>query len=199
MLSVARALDISTGNLTFHFPTKEHLLAELVDMLCAFNWEQMQKEADDGVSSVLALCLKLTAMAGACTDDQVIKDFFLSSYASPLCLEVIRKHDAQRAKEIFKNDLADWTDEQFAEAEILVSGIEYATLMTVGDPVSFETRLTGALHAILGIYRIPEQTRNIKIQKVFSMDYRNIGKQTIVRFREYVENSTDHALRDMLK
>ena len=29
-------LNISTGNLTFYFPTKEHLLAVLVEMLCDF-------------------------------------------------------------------------------------------------------------------------------------------------------------------
>ena len=32
--AVAKALGMSQGNLTFHFPTKEHLLAILVDMLC---------------------------------------------------------------------------------------------------------------------------------------------------------------------
>lgn len=37
-------------------------------------------------------------------------------------LDIIRKNDAERSKEVFK----DWTDENFAEAEVLVSGIEYA-------------------------------------------------------------------------
>ena len=32
--AVAKALDMSQGNLTFHYPTKEHLLAILVDKLC---------------------------------------------------------------------------------------------------------------------------------------------------------------------
>ena len=34
--SIAKELEMSTGNLTFHYPTKEHLLAELVDLLCKF-------------------------------------------------------------------------------------------------------------------------------------------------------------------
>ena len=63
--SIAKELHMSTGNLTFHYPTKDHLLAELVDMLCKFQWKQIEKEADDGISSVLAICLELTAMAGA--------------------------------------------------------------------------------------------------------------------------------------
>ena len=163
--AVAKALDMSQGNLTFHYPTKEHLLAILVDKLCDFQWKRMEQEANDGISSVLAICLELTAMASACESDETIKDFFLSAYSSPLSLDIIRKNDAKRAKEVFGSYRPDWTDEQFAEAEILVSGIEYATLMTAGDPVPLETRIAGALNNILGIYGVPEETRQIKLQK----------------------------------
>ena len=31
---IAKMLHISTGNLTFWFPTKEHILAELIEELC---------------------------------------------------------------------------------------------------------------------------------------------------------------------
>ena len=39
MWIVAKALNMSPGNLTFHYPTKEHLLAVLTDMLCHFQWK----------------------------------------------------------------------------------------------------------------------------------------------------------------
>lgn len=197
--SIAKELGMSTGNLTFHYPTKEHMLAELTNILCAFHWKQMEIEANDGISSILAMCLELTAMTGACEDDPVIKDFFLSAYASPLCLATIRKKDAARAKEIFKDYRPDWTDEQFASAEMLVSGIEYATLMEAGDPVSFELRVSSAIHNILGIYGIPEDVRNAKLKKVFAMDYRNIGKKTITDFKKYVEKSNAQAFHNLLK
>ncbi len=197
--SIAKALEISTGNLTFHYPTKEHMLAELVDMLCSFHWKRMEREAGDGISSILAMCLELTAMTGACEDDPVIKDFLLSAYSSSLCLGVIRKNDTQRAKEVFKDYRPDWTDEQFASAEALVSGIEYATLMDVGDPISFELRISSAIHSILSIYGIPEDVRKAKIEKVFAMDYRNIGKQVIVDFKKFVDKSNEQALEERYK
>ena len=54
--AVAKALGMSQGNLTFHFPTKEHLLAILVDMLCDFQWKRMEQEANEGYSSIMAIC-----------------------------------------------------------------------------------------------------------------------------------------------
>ena len=197
--AIGKELGMSSGNLTFYFPTKEHLLAELVALLCRFQWKRMEEEADEGISSVLAICLELTSMASACEDDPVVKDFFLSAYSSPMCLEIIRRNDTERAKEVFASYCPDWTDEQFAEAEILCSGIEYATLMTAGDPVTLETRISGALNNILGIFGIPEETRQTKIQKVFARDYRNLGKRVLDEFKEYVEQANEQAFLDLLK
>ena len=196
---ISKALQMSPGNLTYHYPTKEHLLAELVDLLCGFQWKLMEKEANEGFSSIMALCLELASMASACEQDAVIKDFLISSYTSPMCLGIIRKNDAARNMKVFAAYRPEWTKEQFAEAEILCSGIEYATLMTAGDPVTLETRVSGALNNILGIYGIPEETRNVKLKKVFAMDYRNIGKQAIAEFKEFVSSANEQALHQLLK
>lgn len=61
------------------------------------------------------------------------------------------KPQSNFSKIVFGEYRPDWTDAQFAEAEMLVSGIEYATLMTAGDPVSLEARITSALNNILTI------------------------------------------------
>ena len=196
--AIAKNLGMSQGNLTFHYPTKEHLLAELVDILCDFNWKKMEREADEGISSIMAICLELTAMAAACEDDAIIRDFFISAYTSPLALAEIRKNDKERAKQVFRDYRPDWTDEQFGEAELLVSGIEYATLMTAGSNVALETRIAGALNIILGIYGIPEEIRTLKTKKVFAMDYRSIGKKAIADFKTHVEKTNKQAFRDML-
>lgn len=197
--SICNELDMSPGNVTFYFPTKEHLLAELVDMLCNFQWKLMENESNNGLSSVMAVCLELTAMATMCEDDEIAKDFYLSSYSSPVCLDIIRRNDAERAKEVFGEFKPDWTDEQFAEAEILVSGIEYATLATAGDPICLETRISGALNNILLIFGLPEELRKQKIQKVFALDYRSIGSRVLSEFKKYVDKANEQALRDLLK
>lgn len=196
--SMAKALNMSTGNMTFHFPTKEHMLAELVDMLCKYQWKLMEEEAKDGYSSIMAICLELLTIASACEQDEIAKEFFLASYTSPLCVEHIRKNDKERAKDAFKEYCPGWADEQFEEAETLVSGIEYATLMTTSNSASLELRISGALNAILRIYNVPEDVRKQKIAKVISMDYRALGLQVLERFRTYVDSETEKALYSLL-
>ncbi len=196
--AICNELGMSPGNLTFHFPTKDHLLAALVNTLCAFQWKMIEDEANDGYSSVMAICLELTAMAVMCEEDEIAKDFYISAYTSPICLEIIRKNDAARAKDVFRDYCPDWSNEQFDEAEILVSGVEYATLMTAGDPVSLETRIAGAMKVILGIFNVPAEIRNSKVARVMALDYRQIGRRVLTDFRQYVEESNEHALLDLL-
>lgn len=196
---IAKELGISTGNLTYHYPTKEHLLAALVDKLCEFQWKFMMDEADDGISSLLAVCLEMMSMASACEEDEIAKDFFISAYQSPVCLEIIQKNDTIRAKEVFAEYCPDWTDEQFKEAEILVSGIEYATLNAIDKSVTLETRIAGALNAIMTIFNVPEKIRMIKIEKVQAIDYRAVGKRIFKEFKEYVEMTNEQAFEDLIK
>lgn len=197
--AISKALDMSPGNVTFYYPTKEHLLAELVDLLCSFQWKRMEEEANEGISSIMAICLELTSMASVSEDDPVIRDFFLSAYTSPICLDLIRRNDMERAQKVFCAYRPEWTAEQFAEAEILCSGIEYATLMEAGEPVPLEKRISGALNAILQLYGVPEEVRREKIRKVFTMNYKTLGKQVLQEFREYVEQVNEQALLDLLK
>lgn len=196
---IADELDISIGNLTYYFPTKEHLLAVLVDMLCDYQWKRMEEEADDGLSSIMAICLELTAMAAACEADEAARDFYISSYSSPMCLEIIRRNDAARARDVFREYCPGWTEEQFAEAEALVSGVEFATLMTAGNPASLETRIAGALNTILQIYQIPAETRKMKIHQVLAMDYRTIAARVLKEFRQFVADTNEQALEDLYK
>ena len=188
---VSTELGISKGLFTFHFHSKEDVLAELTNLLCEFQRKMIEYEAGEGISSLLSICLELMSMAAACEESEVAKDFFVSTYQSPKCLEIIHNNDTARAKEVFAEFCPDWSDEQFREAEILVAGIEYATLNAIDRTVSLETRISGALNAIMMIYNVPEDIRKIKINKVLAFDYRSIGKRIFKEFRGYVEKANE--------
>ena len=51
---LSKTLQLSPGNITFYFPTKEHLLAVLVDEMVDFQNIMMEEATQEGKSSLLA-------------------------------------------------------------------------------------------------------------------------------------------------
>lgn len=187
---VCDELGISKGNFTFYFPAKEDVLAELVDQLCEFQLKLIDYEAAEGLDSIMSVCIELMTVAAACDENEVARDFFVSAFRSPACLERLRYNHVERAKIIFAEQCKDWTDSQFVEAEILVQGIDYATIISDIANLPLETRISGALNQILSIYNVSEEIRKEKIEQVLSMDCRALGKRVLTEFKSYVEKFT---------
>lgn len=190
-MQICKTMDISPGTLTYHYAAKEDLLAVLIQMLADFQWKTVQNMVNDGETTITALCFELTAMAVMCEEDDIARDLYISAYTSPKSLEIIRSGDAKRAKKVFAEFCSDWTDEMYAEAELLVSGIEYATLYTTETSPPLEARIAGAMNQILSIYNVPKERRKMKIDKALKMDYRKFGSQVLSDFKQYVWNMTD--------
>ena len=196
---VARELDLSTGNITFYFPSKDHLLAVLVEEMFDFQTWLMEYEAKEGASSLLSYCLELTSIAAACEDDDVTKDFFSSAYSSSMILDLIRENDTEKTKKIFGSFRPEWTDEDWRATENIVSGIEYATIMTCEDDTPLAKQIEKALDSILMLYGVPEELRRQKIEKVLAMDYRGIGKRILKGFKEYIDKVNEENLKNANK
>ena len=196
--AIADELQISTGNITYYFPTKEHLLAVIVEMLCDFQWKLFEMEADRGIETIESICLEFMTVASACQENSIAKDFFTSAFQSEMCRNYLRKNHINRAKRILEPYCSDWTDEQFVLAELMVMGIQYSTITASDDIIPLKTRISGALHLILRIYNVDEETRNAEIEKVLNMDCRKIGQRVLKEFVNYVEETNEHILEDML-
>ena len=197
--AVCRGADIGTGNLTFYFPTKEHILDVLVTMMCDHQWKMIEEATDEGKSSLLSYCLELTTMVAVSEINPQMKDFFVSAYSHPMTLENIRANDVEKMRQVFGQFCPDWTEEQFVEAEAIVSGIEYSTLMTTNHSASLPIRLEGALNTIMKVFNVPEELRKMKVQKVLAMDYRAMAHRVLEDFRSYVSEVNEKAISNLLQ
>ncbi len=194
---ITKELNISPGNLTYHFPTKEHLLAELTTKLCDYHHIVMEAEIDEGRTSLLAYLLELTSMMAICEENEIVKDLYTSIYKHPMTLKLIRQSDTEKIKSIFAEYCPGWTDEDFTLTENAVSGIEYASLMLENaEDVPLDKRIVKTLNVVMKAYNVPENVRELKIQKVLGLDYRRIGRQFIAGFTEYVETANQRALEE---
>lgn len=192
---IARELGISLGNLTFHFPTKEHLLAELIEFLCEYHILVMEQEIEEGRTTLLAYLLELASMMAICEENKIAKDLYLSAYTHSLSLVLFRKFDTLKAKSIFSEYCPDWSEQDFAVAENIVSGIEYASLcIENAEDIPLEQRMISTLNTIMELYHVPPKQRMLEIEKICNINYRRIGRRFIEGFTKYVSEECKKAL-----
>jgi len=195
---IAAELGISPGNLTYHFPTKEHLLLVIVHMLCQFQWKLLGIEAEKGIDSVGSVCLEMMTVAAACQEDEIARDFFTAAFQSKMCRDYLRNDHINRAKRIFADHCSDWTDEDFVQAELLIMGIQYITITADDSILPLKTRIGGALEYILNIYGIDKETRQAEIERVLRLDCREIGRNVLAGFIKYINETNEQAFSEML-
>ena len=196
LTKLGKLLDLSTGNITFYFKSKEHLLAVLVRELIDFQNLLLEQAADEGKSSLLAYCLELTTMAAVCEEDEAARSFFSASYSSEITLALIRENDTAKTKAVFAPFRPDWTDAQWAATENIVSGIEYATIMTREADTPLPMQIERTLNSIMLLYGVPSELRKAKIEKVLAMDYRSLGHRILREFKEYINQVNEHNLEE---
>lgn len=184
---VCEILNISPGNLTFHYPQREHVLTEFVKELCDFQWRMIDILEQEDKSPLLALCIEFATMAAAAEENAAIRDIYISAYTYPMPLAIIRENDTKKTQQIFKEFNPDWTEEQFRVMENLYSAIEYGMFSSAGqDGISLDMRVACGLDAALRLYNVPENLRNQKIEKIIAMDYRSFGKRILSDFKDYI-------------
>jgi cellulose synthase/poly-beta-1,6-N-acetylglucosamine synthase-like glycosyltransferase len=113
-------------------------------------------------------------------------------------LNIIRINDQKKAQKLFAPYCNGWTEQNFATAETLVSGIEYATLMNTPASPALPVRLAGALSGIMKIYNVPQEQIDECIRKVLQLDYQSIGRRVLNDFKAYVHSVSEEQLKQYL-
>lgn len=180
-------LGISPGNLTFHYPQREHVLTEFVKELCDFQWRMIDVLEHEDKSPLLALCIEFATNAAIAEESNAMRDIYIASYTHPMPLAVIRENDTKKTQQIFAEFNPDWTEEQYMVMENLYSAIEYGMFSSAGqEGISLDMRVACGLDAAMRLYNVPEALRNQKIEKIIAMDYRRFGKKILSDFKDYI-------------
>lgn len=184
---ICNILGISPGNLTFHYPQREHVLTKFVKELCDFQWRMIDVLEHEDKSPLLALCIEFATNAAIAEESDAMRDIYIASYTHPMPLAVIRENDTKKTQQIFAEFNPDWTEEQYMVMENLYSAIEYGMFSSAGqEGISLDMRVACGLDAAMRLYNVPESLRNQKIQKIIAMDYRSFGNKILSDFKDYI-------------
>lgn len=195
--TIAKELGISPGNLTYYFPTKEHLLLGITERMGDFKWSKYQEEAGQGIESISSICLDFMNVVSGCQESPRAKDLYTAIYSSEMCRNYILKNRIARTKRILSEQCSGWTEKQFVFVELMVAGIYLSTITANDDMLPLEIRMPEALYLILDIYHFDEATRMKEVEKVLQLDYRQIGKKVHQEFIDYVEDINDKILEEI--
>lgn len=194
---ISKEVGISKGNCAFHFPSKEHLLTELIKYLFDFQWNMLNHEEKEENTELIAYLLEITAMAASCYESTDARDLYVSAYVSPMSLSLIREGDTAKVRGIFEKYCPDWSDSDFIVAENMVSGIEYSIFTTDRtQEIPFEQKLERCLDTIMRIYFVPENVRGEILHRIEELNYFELGHRMLEEFKQYVENMNQRAMEE---
>lgn len=196
---IAKKMNMSTGNITHYFPSKEHLLCTVVEMLCEFQWRMFENSTEKGFGSIGSICMEMMTVATGCEQSEVARDFFSAVFESEMCRNYLRCNHVERAKTIFAKECEGWKDRDFQQAELMVMGLQYSTLAASNADVPLKNKISAALDQVLYIYQVDEETRKREIDRVMDLDYRGISKRVVEAFIAFVNRTNNEALEEIEK
>ena len=189
---ISDTVGISTGNLTFHFPTKEHLLLELVKEFCSYQLDEVIRSIKHGDCRLRTYAAEIVMQTMICEKSESLRDFCVSAFTTPMTLAEIRSWDSKKSQLLFRSYNPDWAEQDFILAENAASGLEMGALMTECDEVvTLEDKLRTTLDSLMRLYNVPEPERLAVIDEVLKTDYDGLSQQLLDRLKEHKPDMHD--------
>ncbi len=193
---ISEILEISKGNITFYFPTKEHLLLEFAKEVVRFHTQSIDEVQEGGYGNLLAYCWEIVAQIAVCENDEKMKDLYLALYSHPQTLSLIKDWTAEKNYKLLHEYVPDWTVEGFRIVENVACCIERSALTEAcTETYTFETKVRLTLGSLLRLYDIDPKEREKVIDQITKMDYKQVGQTLQKEFVKYVEETNQIELR----
>lgn len=196
--AISNELNISTGNLTFYYPTKEHILLELTKDITEFHTKcinKVSKEHDD----LFSYCWEISSQIMLCEENEQAKDLYLAIYSYPMTLYYVKDWTAEKNKKILGERLSDWTLERFRRVENVTCCIERSALTEpCTENYTIEDKIRLILTCLLKIYDISFEEREKVINEILKTDYHKMGHDLLKQLTKYVEKQNKQALNEAI-
>ncbi len=197
--AISNELNISTGNLTFYYPTKEHILLELTKEITQFHTKSIDKIFKKEKNDLYSYCWEVTAQIVLCEENEQAKDIYLAIYSHPLTLQYVKDWTAGKNQKILGERLSDWTYERFRRVENVTCCIERSALTEpCTESYTIEEKIRLILTCLLKIYDIGYEEREKAIKEILETDYRKMGHDLLKQLTKYVENQNKQALNEAI-
>lgn len=176
---IVERADCSPGQFSNFFRTKENLLLELVETVMRVQLKMAKSLVGDDMPPVIIFCLKTAVQTMMCENDCAMWDLYTSAYSHRLTLHHIKHTSYKNAMALLKNELPDWSEQDFYETEIMATALNYGALMEECTPrFTVEHKIRRVLDNIMKLYEIPRPQRESVLKTVMSFDLKALADKS---------------------
>lgn len=197
---LSEILGISKGNITFYYPTKEHLLLELTNEVLEFHMKCINRVRGDGYDDLLAYCWEVVAQIVICEDYEKMRELYLQIYTHPLTMSRVKDWTADKNYQLLHRHLPEWTPQRFRIFENVACCIERSALTEpCTEEYPLETKVIITLDSLLKLYDVEKPAREKLIKQILDLNYHEVGRALHKEFIDFVEKANQKALERALK
>lgn len=180
---IASEAGVSSGVISFFFPTKEDLFAEILSIMFKEQWKVLEASLEKKDPIVL-YCLKTITIFYVCEKNDQIREFYIDLHSHTKTYNLLKYSDLTNSKKAFKKYCSNYRDLEYQHAENIVASMEYATIAKTNNNVPFDRRVRGVLNLILQIYNVPDDIREQSINRALRLDYEALANEVVVAIRK---------------
>ncbi|MBE7044162.1 MAG: helix-turn-helix transcriptional regulator [Ruminococcaceae bacterium] len=180
---IAEESGIGLGTITYHYKVKEDLLRILVEEIMDFHLDVIDDSLEKIHDCLYSYGIEIAVQIALCEADTKAYDLYYAAYSHPATFDFIKDWAAKKNYHLLKEQLPDWSEEDFRMIENIASGIELAAFTTpCSRYFSLKDKISLFLDSMLKIYNIPEAERKSTIEKVIKLDCEAIAKEMFSKF-----------------
>lgn len=181
---------IKTGAITYYFRTKEDMLLLLIEELMDYHAGVLEEMMVKMNSPMFAYAAEIAMQIAVCENDKNAWDLYYSAYNHPVTFEHIKIWAAEKNYSLLKDRLPHWTEHDFAQKEVVASGIEFAALKTVCDRhFTLDQKVSVILDSMMLLYEVQKEERRKIIDEILKLDYEQIAERMFDKFVKRLYNS----------
>jgi len=189
---IADEANLQTGNVTYYFRTKEDILYLLIEELMEFHSAIIEKVHEETQDTLFAYAAEIAMQIALCNENEVARDLYTSAYTIDGVLALIKDWGYKKNMALFKDQLPDWTEQDFRNLEKFTSYIELAAIKAECERgFALEDKISLTLRSLLSLYEVPKEKQNEVIEKILASDYKKYAQDTFKQFIDRFEKSAE--------
>lgn len=184
---------INASTVLYVFKSKEEILCQIAEYVLEGHFKAT-KNFLSGITNdkILYYAAETVLQLYMAESDESVRNLYSTVYSLPKSLDFVQRNITEKLSIIFKEQLPDYTYNDFYELEIATSGIIRSFMMIpCHDELTMERKVKRYLETTLLLFRVSDEKIQEAIEFVSQFDYITLAKNIIEHLIQYLQDKEE--------